>query len=93
MTTPLSSATAASRCSSPRISICSFMNSGVKLGIYSVSITERPKFLKSRPNMASASFSSMERPIIRLCNPRLTCFLPTNLYKGPRDAPMDKIVE
>ena len=43
--------------------------------------------------MAFASFSSMERPIIRLCNPRLTCFFPTSLYKGPRDDPMDKIVE
>ena len=53
--TPLSSAMAFSKCSTPRISICLLIKDFVRFGMYNTSITLRPRFLNNLLINCSAS--------------------------------------
>ena len=89
--TPLSSLIALSKCSMPRISICLLMNSFVKLGIYNISMTLRPRFLKSFSINSSACLSFIFIPIFIFLMPLSFCFFAMTPYSGPRLAPMSKM--
>ena len=89
--TPLSSLIALSKCSTPRISICSLINFLVKFGIYRISITLRPRFLNSFSIKASACSSFIFMPIFIFLMPLSFCFFAITPYRGPKLAPMSKM--